>query len=32
MQLQLMNLDRFDIYWIHNVWDAPHWTQELAKY
>ena len=32
MQLKLMDLDRFDIYWIHNVWDAPHWTQELAKY
>ena len=32
MQLQLMDLDRFDIYWIHNVWDAPHWTEELAKY
>ncbi len=32
MQLKLMNLDQFDIYWIHNVWDAPKWTQELAKY
>ena len=32
LQLQLMDLDRFDIYWIHNVWDAPHWTEELAKY
>ena len=32
MQLQLMELNRFDIYWIHNVWDAPHWTEELAKY
>lgn len=32
MQLQLMDLDQFDIYWIHNVWDAPHWTEELAKY
>lgn len=32
MQLQLMDLDRFDIYWIHNVWDAPKWTEELAKY
>lgn len=31
-QLALMNLDRFDIYWIHNVWDAPKWTEELAKY
>ena len=32
MQLQLMDLDRFDIYWIHNVWNAPHWAEELAKY
>ena len=32
MQLKLMDLDRFDIYWIHNVWNAPHWTEELAKY
>ncbi len=31
-QLELMALDRFDIYWIHNVCDAPHWTEELAKY
>lgn len=32
MQLGLMELDHFDIYWIHNVWNAPHWTEELAKY
>ena len=32
MQLKLMDLDRFDIYWIHNVWNAPKWTEELAKY
>ena len=32
MQLELMELDNFDIYWIHNVWDAPKWTEELAKY
>ncbi len=32
MQLSLMELDRFDIYWIHNVVGAPHWTEELAKY
>ena len=32
MQLDLMELDRFDIYWIHNVWNAPNWTEELAKY
>lgn len=32
MQLDIMNLDKFDIYWIHNVWNAPKWTEELAKY
>ena len=32
MQLKLMELDRFDIYWIHNTTDAPKWTEELAKY
>ena len=32
MQLRLMALDCFDIYWIHNVTDAPKWTEELAKY
>ena len=32
MQLDLMALDNFDVYWIHNVWDAPKWTEELAKY
>ena len=32
MQLELMDLDRFDIYWIHNVSGAPGWTEELAKY
>ena len=32
MQLKLMALDRFDIYWIHNVWYAPKWTEELARY
>lgn len=32
MQLDLMVLDNFDVYWIHNVWDAPKWTEELAKY
>ena len=32
MQLGLMELDRFDIYWIHNVWEAPKWTEELTKY
>ena len=32
MQLKLMDLDRFDIYWIHNVWNAPNWTEALARY
>ncbi len=32
MQLKLMELDRFDIYWIHNTSDAPKWTEELAKF
>lgn len=32
MQLKMMELDHFDIYWIHNTWQAPHWTEELAKY
>ena len=31
-QLKRMELDRFDIYWIHNVWNAPRWTEELAGY
>ena len=32
MQLDLMGLDRFDIYWIHNTSDAPNWTRRLAEY
>ena len=32
MQLKRMELDHFDVYWIHNVMDAPKWTEELAKY
>lgn len=32
MELGLMDLDRFDVYWIHNVSGAPKWTEELAKY
>ena len=32
MQERLMGLDRFDLYWIHNVWEAPKWTEELARY
>ncbi len=29
-QLELMGLDRFDIYWIHNTVGAPGWTEQLA--
>ena len=32
MQLGLMDLNRFDVYWIHNASGAPKWTEELAKY
>ena len=32
MQLKLIELNRFYIYWIHNVWGAPHWTEEAARY
>ena len=32
MQLKLMELDKFDIYWIHNVVGAPRWIEDLAKY
>ena len=32
MQLDLMELDRFDIYWIHNVVNAPNWIKALAEY
>lgn len=32
LQQGIMELDGFDIYWIHNVCDAPKWTEELAKY
>jgi aryl-alcohol dehydrogenase-like predicted oxidoreductase len=32
MQLELMGLDRFDIYWVHNVSEAPRWTRALAEF
>ena len=32
MQLKIMDLNRFDVYWIHNTTDAPKWTEELAKF
>ena len=31
-QLDLMGLDRFDIYWVHNISEAPKWTRELAEF
>lgn len=31
-QLALMNLDRFDVYWIHNALQAPRWTKEAAVF
>lgn len=31
-QLDLMGLDRFDIYWVHNTVGAPGHTEELARY
>lgn len=32
MQLKLMGLDRFDIYWVHNTSEAPKWTRALAEF
>ena len=32
MQLALMGLDRFDLYWIHNTVGAPKWTEALARH
>ena len=32
MQLQLMGLDRFDIYWVHNPLSAPLWISAVAQY
>ena len=29
-QLALMKLENFDIYWIHNVFEAPKWIEELG--
>lgn len=31
MQLKLMELDRFDIYWIHNVWGLPTGLRKLPS-
>ncbi|MCR5583739.1 MAG: aldo/keto reductase [Eggerthellaceae bacterium] len=32
MQLDIMGLDRFDIYWVHNTSEAPKWTRALAEF
>lgn len=32
MQLNLMGLDRFDVYWVHNTSEAPKWTRVLAEF
>ena len=32
MQLGLMGLERFDIYWVHNTSEAPRWTRALAEF
>ena len=32
MQLDLMGLDCFDIYWVHNTAQAPNWTRALAEF
>lgn len=29
-QLDIMGLDRFDIYWVHNTVGAPRWIEEMA--
>ena len=31
-QLKIMQIDYFDIYWIHNVSEAPKWIEELGKF
>lgn len=32
MQRELLGVDRFDIYWVHNAAEAPRWTRLLAEY
>ena len=32
MQLGIMGISNFDIYWVHNTSEAPKWTEQLAKY
>ena len=32
MQLGYMEMEKFDIYWIHHATDAPKWTKALAEY
>jgi aryl-alcohol dehydrogenase-like predicted oxidoreductase len=31
-QLEIMGLDRFDLYWVHNALEAPRWTRAAAQY
>jgi len=31
-QCKFLGIDDIDIYWIHNPFNAPHWTEEIAKY
>ncbi len=31
-ELEILNIDKMDIYWIHNPLDAPKWVDELGKY
>ncbi len=32
MQLSILGVDRFDLYWIHNASGAPGWTRAVAEY
>lgn len=32
MEYGLLGTDHMDIYWIHNPVQAPHWTEEMARY
>lgn len=32
VQCKFLGIDDIDIYWIHNPFNAPHWTEEIAKY
>lgn len=32
MQLDLLGIDSMDLYWVHNVSEAPAWTERLATF